>query len=76
MTESSPLVLKAGKTIAVHACVLKEAGGDGCGMGYTYLITDTGWEKLSKIRFWLRNCLDLENHNAIRIPPLRAVHPT
>jgi hypothetical protein len=24
-------------------------GGDGIGMGYTYLITDTGAEKLSKI---------------------------
>ena len=49
VTESNPLILKAGMTIAVHACVLKEMGGDGCGMGYTYLITDTGWEKLSKI---------------------------
>lgn len=49
VTESNPLVLRAGMTIAVHACVLKELGGDGCGMGYTYLITDTGWEKLSKI---------------------------
>ena len=36
-------------TIAVHACVLKEMGGDGCGMGYTYLITETGAERLSKI---------------------------
>ncbi|HEX2964650.1 MAG TPA: M24 family metallopeptidase [Syntrophorhabdaceae bacterium] len=49
VTESNSLLLKAGMTIAVHACVLKEMGGDGCGMGYTYLITDTGWEKLSKI---------------------------
>jgi Xaa-Pro aminopeptidase len=49
VTESNPLVLRAGMTIAVHACVLKEMGGDGCGMGYTYLITDTGWEKLSAI---------------------------
>jgi hypothetical protein len=24
-------------------------GGDGCGMGYTYVITETGAEKLSKI---------------------------
>jgi Xaa-Pro aminopeptidase len=49
VTDSNPLVLRAGMTIAVHPCVLKEMGGDGCGMGYTYLITDTGWEKLSKI---------------------------
>jgi Xaa-Pro aminopeptidase len=49
VTESNPLVLEAGMTIAVHACVLKEMGGDGCGMGYTYLITETGAERLSKI---------------------------
>jgi len=49
VADSNPLILKAGMTIAIHACVLKEMGGDGCGMGYTYLITDTGWEKLSKI---------------------------
>ena len=49
VTESNPLLIKAGMTIAIHPCVLKEMGGDGCGMGYTYLITDTGWEKLSKI---------------------------
>ena len=49
VTESNPLILKAGMTIAVHACVLKEMGGDGCGMGYTYLITETGAERLSKI---------------------------
>jgi Xaa-Pro dipeptidase len=49
VADSNPLTLKAGMTIAVHACVLKEMGGDGCGMGYTYLITDTGWEKLSAI---------------------------
>ncbi len=49
VTESNPIVLQAGMTVAVHACVLKESGGDGCGMGYTYLITEDGWEKLSKI---------------------------
>jgi Xaa-Pro aminopeptidase len=49
VTESNPIVLQTGMTIAVHACVLKELGADGCGMGYTYLITDTGWEKFSAI---------------------------
>ena len=49
VTESNPLLLKAGMTIAIHPCVLKEMGGDGCGMGYTYLITETGAERLSKI---------------------------
>jgi Xaa-Pro aminopeptidase len=49
VTESSNTVLKPGMTHAVHPSVLSEIGGDGCGMGYTYLITDTGAERLSKI---------------------------
>jgi hypothetical protein len=28
---------------------MQEIGSDGCGMGYTYLITDDGAERLSKI---------------------------
>jgi hypothetical protein len=28
---------------------MQEIGGDACGMGYTYLITDKGAERLSKI---------------------------
>jgi hypothetical protein len=35
--------------IAIHASVMQEIGGDGCGMGYTYLITDDGAERLSRI---------------------------
>ena len=49
ITESSSEVLKPGMTLAIHPSVLLEMGGDGCGMGYTYLITDTGAEKLSSI---------------------------
>ncbi|MBN1848777.1 MAG: aminopeptidase P family protein [Deltaproteobacteria bacterium] len=49
ITESNKEVLKPGMTLAIHPCVMKEMGGDGCGMGYTYLITDVGYEKFSKI---------------------------
>jgi Xaa-Pro aminopeptidase len=49
ITESSTVILQAGMILAVHPSVMKEFGGDGCGMGYTYLITDNGAERLSKI---------------------------
>jgi Xaa-Pro aminopeptidase len=49
ITESSSEVLKPGMTLAIHPSVLLEMGADGCGMGYTYLITDQGAEKLSRI---------------------------
>jgi Xaa-Pro aminopeptidase len=49
ITESNAKILKPGMLLAIHPCVLKEMGGDGCGMGYTYLITDQGPEKLSKL---------------------------
>ncbi len=49
ITESNGVSLEAGMTIAVHPSVLVELGGDGCGMGYTYLITGTGAERLSKV---------------------------
>ncbi len=46
---SDNTILKPGMVLAIHACVMKEINGDGCGMGYTYLITDTGAERLSKV---------------------------
>jgi Xaa-Pro aminopeptidase len=49
ITDSNDTVLKPGMTLAIHPSVLTEIGGDGCGMGYTYLITGTGAERLSKI---------------------------
>jgi Xaa-Pro aminopeptidase len=42
-------VLRPGMTLALHPCVLSELGGEGIGMGYTYLITENGAEKLSAI---------------------------
>jgi len=42
-------VLKPCMTLALHPCVLSGLGGEGIGMGYTYLITDTAAEKLSSI---------------------------
>ena len=49
INESSDTILETGMIIAVHASVMQEIGGDGCGMGYTYLITADGAERLSKI---------------------------
>jgi Xaa-Pro aminopeptidase len=49
ITEDNHRVLSAGMVLAVHPSVFQELGGDGCGMGYTYLIIETGCEKLSKI---------------------------
>jgi len=47
--ESDNRMLEPGMVLAIHACVMKEVAGDGCGMGYTYLITEDGAERLSKI---------------------------
>jgi len=47
--ESNNTILESGMILAIHASVMSEIGGDGCGMGYTYLITDNGAERLSKI---------------------------
>lgn len=49
ITATNERLLKPGMVLAVHPSVLSEFGGDGCGMGYTYLITDTGVERFSKI---------------------------
>ena len=47
--ESNNTVLESGMILAIHASVMLEIGGDGCGMGYTYVITDSGAERLTKI---------------------------
>jgi len=49
ITESSPVVLQAGMTLAVHPSIMTELGGNACGMGYTYLITPDGPERLSRV---------------------------
>jgi Xaa-Pro aminopeptidase len=49
ITESNNTVLEPGMTLAVHPSIMTEIGGDACGMGYTYLIIDTGAERLSKV---------------------------
>jgi Xaa-Pro aminopeptidase len=49
IVESNNTILESGMVLAIHASVMSEIGGDGCGMGYTYLITDNGAERLSKI---------------------------
>ncbi|MFC1921347.1 M24 family metallopeptidase [Chloroflexota bacterium] len=49
ITAENHALLKPGMVLAIHPCVLLEDGGDACGMGYTYIITDDGFDKLSKI---------------------------
>jgi len=49
ITGDNTTILKPGMTLAVHPPVLKEIGGEGVGMGYTYLITETGYERFSKV---------------------------
>ena len=49
ITASSTITLKQGMTLAVHPSIMTRIGGDACGMGYTYLITDTGAERFSKV---------------------------
>jgi Xaa-Pro aminopeptidase len=49
ITDSDERVLQPGMVLAVHASVLERPGSDACGMGYTYLITETGAERFSKI---------------------------
>ena len=42
ITDTDNREIKAGMCLAIHPCVLTKPGGDGCGMGYTYLITEAG----------------------------------
>jgi Xaa-Pro aminopeptidase len=49
INEHSTGILKSGMTFTIHPNVIVELGGDGVGMGYTYLITDTGAENLNKV---------------------------
>jgi Xaa-Pro dipeptidase len=49
ITDANDTVLQPGMVLAIHPCVMDKPGGDGVGMGYTYLITGTGVERFSKI---------------------------
>jgi Xaa-Pro aminopeptidase len=49
ITDTNDTVLKSGMALAIHPCVMVKPGGDGVGMGYTYFITETGYERFSKI---------------------------
>lgn len=49
VTADDNTILAPGMIMAIHASVMEEVCGDGTGMGYTYLITDNGAERLSKV---------------------------
>jgi Xaa-Pro aminopeptidase len=47
--ETSTGVLKSGMVIAVHPSCMVKMFGDGVGLGYSYIINETGFEKMSQI---------------------------
>jgi len=51
LSESSTMILKPGMILTLHPNLLlePESEGNGIAMGYTYLITDTGSERLNKV---------------------------
>jgi Xaa-Pro aminopeptidase len=49
VTADNETVLKPGMVLAIHPCVMVKPGGEGVGMGYTYLITGTGFERFSQL---------------------------
>ena len=49
ITESDDTPLEPGMVLAIHPSVITKDSEDGVGMGYTYLITETGFERFSKI---------------------------
>jgi Xaa-Pro aminopeptidase len=49
ITPDNHIALQAGMVIAVHPCIMTKIGGEACGMGYTYLITETGAERFSQV---------------------------
>lgn len=51
---ANELTLQPGMTLVMHPCALAELGGDGFTAGYTYVITEDGAERLSRLDFALR----------------------
>jgi len=49
ITANNNRILKPGMVIAVHPCCISPISREGVGLGYSYLITDTGFEKLNKV---------------------------
>ena len=47
--ETNSATLKSGMVIAMHPCIKEKNGGDGVGMGYSFLITEKGAEQFSKV---------------------------
>jgi Xaa-Pro aminopeptidase len=49
--DNTDVVLQPGMTLAVHPAAVDELGGDAFTCGYTYLITESGAERLSSLDF-------------------------
>jgi Xaa-Pro aminopeptidase len=49
ITEDNDVILEPGMVLAMHPSVMTQLGGDACGLGYTYLITDGEAERFSKV---------------------------
>jgi Xaa-Pro dipeptidase len=49
ITDTNTTILKPGMIIAIHPSCMAKIAGEAVGMGYTYLITESGFEKFSKI---------------------------
>lgn len=49
--DQTDILLQPGMTLALHPAAVQELGGDAFTCGYTYLITESGAERLSSINF-------------------------
>lgn len=50
--DNAHVVLQSGMTLVMHPASLAEVGGEGFTAGYTYVITETGAERLSRHDFY------------------------
>lgn len=49
--DETDIILQPGMTLALHPAAVEELGGDAFTCGYTYLITESGAERLSSLDF-------------------------
>ncbi|HJX13422.1 MAG TPA: Xaa-Pro peptidase family protein [Dehalococcoidales bacterium] len=53
ITPDNEVILEPGMVLAVHPCIMTKLWEEGCGLGYTYLITETGAERFSQVELAL-----------------------